>query len=323
MLIKSLTLKNHAGIGNLVRYLFDDEKKYIDEKGDDLVYRYNMLKGGVESYINQFKESIESIKDQKGRVRLYHFILSFAPQSTKHLNAKKLRQITRKFIGQHSQGRGMYLASAQHHGTENPHTHIHLLCSGLALGNRKALRLNKQRFSEVQQEMQGYIKARFPELSPSIVNYGFAEKEREKVTQTEYEIKRKGRTSKKQALKEQIELLASQSNSPEEFQAKLKEANIQPYSRNGKLTGYQDPSSNRKYRITTLKLEPALQILNLKKEVQENREEPINRKTLEPQQDVHRKTNPKLQHPQYADVMSELEEIRQLSEERDQDEIEL
>jgi hypothetical protein len=319
MLIKSLTLKRPSGIGNLVRYLFDDEKKYIDQKGEELVYRYNMLKGGVESYINQFKENLQSIQDQKGRVQLYHFILSFAPESTRHLNAKKLRQITRKFIKQHSQGTGMYLGVAQEHGDENPHTHIHLLCAGLGIGNKKALRLNKQRFSEVQQVMQNHIKERYPELSASLVNYGLAEKERDEVTQTEYEIKKKGRTSKKNALKQQIESIALQSSCKEEFESLMKEANIQPYLRNGKLTGYKDPSSDRKYRISTLKLEPVLQTIELKKEVHNQTKNDVHHTTPKQEDPIHFKTI-ESQQPQYNDVMNELEEIRQLSEEQDREE---
>jgi hypothetical protein len=319
MLIKSLTLKRPSGIANLVRYIFDDEKKYIDEQGQELVYRYNMLKGDVESYINQFKENLQSIQDQKGRVQLYHFILSFAPESTRHLNAKKLRQITRKFIGQHSQGTGMYLGVAQEHGDETPHTHIHLLCAGLGIGNKKALRLNKQRFSEVQQVMQNHIKERYPELSASLVNYGLAEKELEQTTQTEYEIKRKGRTSKKQALKQQIESIALQSSCKEEFERLMKEANIQPYLRNGKLTGYRDPQSDRKYRISTLKLQPILATLELKMEEQKVIENDVHHTTSREEQPVHHKTK-EAQQPQYSEVIKELEEIRQLSEEQDRQE---
>lgn len=200
---------------------------------------------------------------------------------------------------------------------------MHLLCSGLDISEKKSLRLNKQHFSEVQQEIQGYIKTRFQELSDSIINYGYAEKQLNQVSQTEYEIKKKGRISKKELFKKQIEQLVLQSNSSEEFQEKLSKSNIKAYFRKGKLTGYLDPTSNRKYRIATLKLEPALETLELKSKASEEVGIHVQRKTQEPIQEVYRKTNPEREHSQYDDVMSELEEIRRLSEERDMEEPEI
>jgi hypothetical protein len=316
MIIKSLTLKRTEGIGNLVRYIFDDEKMYFDEESKDLVYRYNLLKGDIQSYIQQFKANLQSIANNNKRVQLYHFILSFSPSSTPYLNTKKLRQLTRKFIGLYNHS-GAFLAVAQKHGDLAEHVHVHLLSTGISISSGKALRLTKQRFSEIQQELQIHIKNRYPELAASLVNYGQKEREENHVEHTEYHLKKNNRVSKKLTFKEKLEKLVLKSSSKEEFETLLKDAQIKPYFRNGKLVGYVDPQSNRKYRISTLQLSPALETLAIK----EQEAQIIHYKTKEKEEEAYRKTTAvskaESQQTQYQDILKELEEIRMLSEERD------
>ena len=319
MLLKSQTLKHPAGIGNLVRYIFKEQSRYTDKKGKEFIHAHNIEKSDIDGYIQQFKENLKALEQSRSRVQMYHYLLSWNPDDKEKLNTTILRQSTRKFISLLND-KGQFLSVA--HGKDTGHVHIHILAAGLELGRNKALRVNKQHFSDIQQTLQDYEKFHFPFLN-STVNYGKKEKERTQLPHTEYEMGRYKRTSKKHKLRNDIQKTAQQAESKAAFLQLLQDQNIHAYYRNSKLAGFKDPTSGRKYRIKTLQLEETLKRVDKSTEKNKQQKNDIDPSTIkhEPQEKiVDKSTAPAREQdqPQYQEVMGDIQQARTIAREREQ-----
>ena len=334
MIIKSLSLKSKPHIGNLIRYIQKQEAQYINKKTrKPFEYTYNMNPGETERYIQEFQNMVEPINHLHHRVKLRHFVISFSGKDRDKINADVLRKTTRKFIGLYNK-KAKYLTTAH---ADKAHIHLHVLCSGLEIAKNKSTRIQKDAFSELQQNMQLWQRKYFPELSASLINYGHKERSKSKTNpkQTEFEIKKRQRTSKKSQLIDQLHELDKACETKEELLERIKDAEgLDVYSRNGKLTGII--SNGRKYRFKTVLMDHLLEPVQRRTKNKQVEKQKVQRTTPEQEKPVIQTTNtqkeieqeqPENQEnqvpteqeaPQYQEALSEIQNVREAARNREQ-----
>ena len=166
-ILKSLSHHSKASASHLIKYVFDGRKSLLGNDGKPLIIKQHLRSFDKQKWINQYKE-LESIRKSKHSraVTMYHEVLSFSPQSSKHLTKPILTNLIKKFIDLRCSNQ---LVVSGVHFEKNIHAHI--LISGTNREGRSA-RISKARYAEIKNQLQAYQQEKYPELSDSIVMHG-------------------------------------------------------------------------------------------------------------------------------------------------------
>ena len=207
--------------------------------------------------IKEFMKNSEYLNDSRGKVFLYHELISLNPNTLSLDEQKKiLLDLANKYLDIRAQNN---LSFGVIHEDKN-HIHLHLMISSNEIESDKRVRLSKKEFALIQKHLENYKNDRYSELEKS--SFYQKEKDLSKEKQQEQEIKHK-RNAKtiKDKIKEDLTKTFKTATSKTYFDNYLKSLNYEIYQR-GQTIGiiYE----NKNYRLKTLGLEE--QYLNMLKE---------------------------------------------------------
>ena len=318
MILKSLARKKPS-FKQLYGYL-------TREAENDFTISHNLYYVQDEKEIlRQFLENAELLKERKGGNYLYHEILSLKLNSELSLEYVKeaLYELSNLYVQERAKNNLCY---GRLH-VESHHVHVHFMLSSNELGNEHRLRLEKQKFLELQKNLERYLLERYPKLEQEQVYTKEREYRREHVQDREFQMKsRTGKLSQRENVKELLEMLFTHAQTQDEFLEYCTKYKIAFYQR-GKNVGIQ--LDGRNYRLNKLELEEPYRIFVDKIQRQKKLEEARVREqeyTQESENKEHFKSQEQEQKekPEYVKTrMEELEKIRQEQERLRQKELEL
>jgi hypothetical protein len=245
MIIKSMS-RSSSSFNQLLDYL--DKEKTLDR------HSWNMYadRHNNDDLENEFMRNAEHIKEARGRVYMYHEVLSLEKND---LSLSRQREIifdlANEYVKQRADNHLVY--GAIHNDTKN--IHIHLIISSNKVNANKRFRLSKNELAQIQSNVQEYKNSKFKELSRT--NYYQNTKDPSKSKQAEQEIKH---SRKKQTIKEQVNenlrTIFKKSFSKEQFNSAMKQRGYEFYEK-GNTRGIK--VNGKSYRFKTLGLEQSYQ----------------------------------------------------------------
>lgn len=250
MIIKSMT-RSSKTFSQLYDYLTRDKSNFSFSKNT-----YSNAKD-KKNLIKEFIKNSEYLNDSRGKVFLYHELISLNPNTLSLDEQKKiLLDLANKYLDIRAQNN---LSFGVIHEDKN-HIHLHLMISSNEIESDKRVRLSKKEFALIQKHLENYKNDRYSELEKS--SFYQNEKDLSKEKQQEQEIKHKRNTkTTKDKIKEDLSKTFKTATSKTYLDNHLKSLNYEIYQR-GQTIGiiYE----NKNYRLKTLGLEE--QYLNMLKE---------------------------------------------------------
>jgi len=244
MILKSMS-RQAPSYGNLLTYMTRDKAELKDKQGKPLLIKHNITGRTLKDLDQAFLENEKNrANNRKGSVKVFHDILSWHYSDRQNIDASKIEAIAREYIRLRND-KGMYVGSIHQ---DKEHTHLHFCISGTETFTGRGMRVSKQRFQEIKEQLQAFEKERFPELIHSVVD--FEKKSKYRKTEPEHQLEKRGKVSVKETTKTLLEKIYKDSVSKEDFFSKLIENGLTMYERGGKVAGIN--SGERHMRFTTL-----------------------------------------------------------------------
>ena len=167
MIVKAISHKStsKASIKKLINYVFNPQKMK-DLDGKQLIVK--KLIGGYDKskWADAFKKNDEvRTFEHSKRTVLRHEIISFSPQSAKHLTREKLKTLGKYYL-KHRSPLSMGVATV--HYDASPH--IHFIIAGVSIDG-SSTRITRKEFKTFKIKLQEFQQQNFPELSDSIVDH--------------------------------------------------------------------------------------------------------------------------------------------------------
>jgi hypothetical protein len=220
------------------------KEKSNQQKSDaTIILRNHIRSTKVEDIIREFKinESFR-IYHRKDNVKLFHDVLSFAPENKGMITKEILRAIAEKYIELRAKNA---LCIIVHH-SEKSHDHLHAILGGVKLDGYSS-RISKQQFQHLKVEMEKFQQEKYPELSASVINHnGFTTQSKQQIIEAVTTI----REPHKQSLLTILQNTFAIAQSREDFVHRLEQQNVQLYYRNNCLQGAV--IEDRKFRFSKL-----------------------------------------------------------------------
>jgi hypothetical protein len=242
MIIKSMSRKNKS-FWQLLRYIEKEQvtSRFIWNLYSNINDRKNIVK--------EFIANAKHLKNARGKVYIYHEILSLEDSSLSLKRQEEILQdLTRKYISSRANNHLVY--GCIHNDKNN--LHMHLMISSNAILEQKRTRLSKQKFKQIQQNLEIYKNHTYPELGKSNF-YNQQHKDRSKTKKDEQEIKhRRKKQTKKEFLKENLQSIFARSLSKTALENSLKNNGFYLYQR---ATTFSIKYENKSYRLKTLGLD--------------------------------------------------------------------
>ncbi|MBS1683998.1 MAG: relaxase/mobilization nuclease domain-containing protein [Bacteroidetes bacterium] len=246
MIVKTIGAKGAGSYGRLIDYILRDEAALRDKDGAVVTIQHNVF-GSPREMEAQFKmNNDQRLHHRANNNALVHAILAISHEDKENVTPEMLQRLSRDFINMIDPDS---LAFGALHMDGNPHAHILIGGSNL-LG--ESTRVSRERFQEIKQELQEVQMREYPELADSVVEHGGGHMAQ---SDAEYQIRREGRVSRKEELKEMLAVSYDLAHSRKEFFDLLAEDNLKVYERGGAVKGIEDESRN--YRFQTLGIDMA------------------------------------------------------------------
>ena len=200
-----------------------------------------------QAFINEFYENAKYIREARGKVFMYHEVLSLEENELSLERQKEiLLDMAQKYLYQRAED---HLAFGVVHEEKN-NMHLHLMISANEIEGEKRIRLSKQEFSAIQQRMENYKNQKYSELKQSFMYHNKKDLSKEK--QNEQELKNRGVKSIRDTIKENLEKTFDKATSKKYLQNHLNSLGYEIYTR-GKTQGIKFNGKN--YRLKTLGLD--------------------------------------------------------------------
>ena len=261
MIIKSIRhtqfLSNYS-----LNYVFDGVS---DEPENQWLIFQNVSRGFErQDIIDSFNDNASYLTKTPNRKKVYryHEVLAFAHENSRDLTREKLQHITNRYLKLRDP-KGLSKAVCVPHLEANRHFHIHILLTSNHLESQRSsdMMMTNEQYYSIRREMERFVLREMPELHRSTVF--LKEQEIEQLLPQKYRSERrllqlekstKKRNYQKDKVAEIVHEILHQSNTIDEFVELLKKTpEIEPYYRNGKLTGIIH-ERKKKYRLKTLGL---------------------------------------------------------------------
>jgi len=257
MIIKSMSRKSKSFL-QLYDYLTRDTSSFTFSRNT-----YSSPKNKKE-FINEFYANARHLKEARGKVFLYHEVLSLEQNNlSKERQKEILLDMAEKYLFQRADE---HLAFGVVHD-EKEHIHLHLMISANEIEGDKRVRLSKKEFKEIQQRLENYKNQKYKELRES--SFYQDKKDLSKAKQNEQELKNRGTKSTRDTIKATLEDIFKKATSQTSLENRLHSLGYEIYTR-GKTTGVKYES--KKYRLKTLGLDTQYKQLLKKLERIEQRE---------------------------------------------------
>lgn len=264
MIIKSMSRK-HASFAQLIDYI-EGEAKLRSRKYSVF---HNTYSRSTDRLKAEFMENSEHLRYRKNGVYLYHEVISITRTQQIDEDQQKagLKQIVEEYLSH--RGRHNLAYAVLHEDTE--HLHFHIVMSANEAGERDRTRLSREKFSEIQTQLEKWVLEKHPELEQKAVfhkNQTEAERQQRKekkahLSKAGEELKRRGgKTSIRDHVQEKLADIFTTATDPRHFADLLEKAGFKLYQR-GQQYGVTD-SQGKKYRLNKLGLSEAWDKLEAK-----------------------------------------------------------
>jgi hypothetical protein len=198
-------------------------------------------------FVNEFYDNARHIRDARGKVYMYHEVLSLEENNlSKERQKEILLDMAEKYLFQRADE---HLAFGVVHEEKN-NMHLHLMISANEIEGDKRVRLSKAEFKQIQQRLENYKNQKYKELKQSSLYQDKKEFSKEK--QNEQELKNRGAKSIKDMLKESVRESFLKAQSQSSLENSLNSKGYTLYKR-GNTIGITH--NNKNYRLKTLGLE--------------------------------------------------------------------
>jgi hypothetical protein len=196
------------------------------------------------AFINEFYNNAKFIKGVRGKVFLYHEVLSLEKNS---LDIEKQKEILLDLANKYlSKRANNHLAFGVIH-EEKDNTHLHLMISANEIEQNKRVRLSKKEFALIQKELEQYKNYKYKELCNSSLYQ--EKKDISKSKQNEQELKNRTAKTIKDEIKQNLLDTFSTATSNIYLHNHLKALGYELYTR-GSTKGIK--FNNKNYRFKTL-----------------------------------------------------------------------
>lgn len=200
----------------------------------------------------EFMENAKHLKNSRGRVYLYHEVLSLEANKLELQKAQAiLLDLANAYI--HARAKNQLVFGAVHSDTKN--LHMHLAISSNEIGSNKRTRLSKKDFADLQTQLETYKNQKHKELGQSHLYERKQGKSKSKRAEQEMKHKREQKPSKEK-IREELEAIFSKATTREYLNNSLKNKGYELYTR-GTTKGVT--FEGKKYRLGTLSLESQYQ----------------------------------------------------------------
>lgn len=215
-------------------------------------------------FINEFYENARHLREAKGKVFMYHEVLSLEQNSlSKERQKEILLDMADKYLFQRADE---HLAFGVVHD-EKEHIHLHLMISANEIEGDKRVRLSKKEFKDIQKRLENYKNQKYKELKES--SFYQDKKNLSKEKKNEQELKHRGAKSTKEQIINDLQQSFKTAQSKEAFERSIQHKGFEFYTRGTTLgVAYK----NKKYRLKTLGLEKEYKELLTKFEQKKERE---------------------------------------------------
>ena len=235
MIMKSMS-RSDSSFSQLLDYLEKDET--LDR------HSWNMYadRENNQDLENEFMNNTEHIKESRGKVYMYHEVLSLQEND---LSLSRQREIlfdlANEYVKQRADNHLVY--GAVHNDTDN--MHMHLIISSNKINANKRFRLSKKELAQIQFNVQEYKNTKYTELEKT--NYYTNSKDLSKSKQCEQEMKHsRGKQTKKEQVRENLKSMFEKSFTKEQLRSAMKEKGYQ-FTREDKSVKV----NGRNYRLKT------------------------------------------------------------------------
>ena len=233
--------RKSKSFSQLYDYLTRNKSSYVFSRN---TYRNPRNK---KPFVSEFYENAKYIKSARGKVFLYHEVLSLEENSLSLEKQKEiLLDLADKYLYQRAEDHLSF--GVIHEDKDN--VHLHLMISANVIEGNKRVRLSKKEFSQIQKRLENYKNQKYKELSRT--NIYKDKKDLTKSKQNEQELKNRGMKSTRDIIKEHLSHTFSTATSMKYVENHLNSLGYEFYTR-GKTNGvkYQD----KNYRLKTLGLD--------------------------------------------------------------------
>lgn len=178
MIVKSISHTSlRKAASELINYVFDGRKALLDPDGKRLYFKKNIRSYCKDRWKRQFNELERGRQSHYGKksVVAYHEVISFHPESTKHLTRAIIKNLVNKYIALRCNDQ--MVVGGTHFESSGKNWHTHLIFSGIKLSDGKSARISQAKFEVIKKELQEYQMKKYPQLSHSVVKHGRKKKD--------------------------------------------------------------------------------------------------------------------------------------------------
>lgn len=264
--------RKHASFAQLIDYI-EGEAKLRSRKYSVFHNTYSRTSDRLKA---EFMENSDHLRYRKNGVYLYHEVISITrtQQIDEDQQKAALKQIVEEYLSH--RGKHNLAYAVLHEDTE--HLHFHIVMSANEAGERDRTRLSREKFAEIQTQLEKWVLEKHPELEQKAVfhkNQTEAERQQRKekkdhakadkahLSKAGEELKRRGgKTSIRDEMQEKLADIFTTATDPRHFADLLEKAGFKLYQR-GQQYGVTD-SQGKKYRLNKLGLSEAWDKLEAK-----------------------------------------------------------
>lgn len=253
MIIKSMSRKAPT---------FTQLIEYIGRNADPetgTVFARNLYHSGhdAQAVAGQFLDNYRYLPKRKNGNALYHEVIVLEEQV--HLQSNQVVSALHDLAERYCELRAPHqlVWGRVHQDTDFPH--IHLMISANAVRSDRRVRMDRKYFANVQEDLEVWREANFPEMNQRTVYRQQQPKETPKIVQIEGEmVRRERKPSAKQAVFRTLQPIFEQAQSREELERSIRSAGYEIYQR-GKSWGVIVRGTGQRHRLQTLGLMPAFE----------------------------------------------------------------
>lgn len=261
MIIKSKSRK----IGNFDQ-LYDYMKKGAEQHHGFHVFSKNVYARDRDGILQEFFKNAELFRKRQNSVYLYHEIISITRSDT--LTIEKQQAMLHSIVSQYVESRAKdNLVWGYMHNDAKTNIHFHLMISSNARGQTKNLRLSKKDFDTAKRHTEAWTNQFYPELQQGLI---IGKQAGKKTSHNGTELqKRTGKMPERERVMSVLQDIFANTHDKTSFFNRLQTEHLEIYTR-GKNIGFVDTLTGRKYRLNTLGLGDAFQVMSQKIELQGN-----------------------------------------------------
>lgn len=220
------------------------KEKLTQHKNDATIILRNHIRATkFEDIVKEFKlnESFR-IYHRQDNVKLFHDILSFAPEDKGSITNQMFKEIAEKYVELRAKNT---LSVIIHHAEKN-HDHLHCVTAGVKLDGYSS-RISKQQFHHLKIELEKFQQEKFPQLSASLINHkGTRTQSKQQIIEAVGNF----RQAHKQSVLTILQNAFETAQSKKDFIQCIEKQHIQVYYRNNRLQGVT--VDDRKFRFSRL-----------------------------------------------------------------------